>query len=119
MSKIKIGDKVRVKKDLPEKQDWLCIPPEEVEKVSHQGFLTVTAFSIHGNLIVSENVYTWPIDYFEPLPEEEVDPEIPISEKEADLEVLKEILTDEDKEFLRKLLQSQIDTCTGLIAKLK
>ena len=105
--KIQEGDKVRVNEkgmatDSSNGKAWLSITPERVDQVKHMKYLTVTRITSTECFRVQENGWAWPTDMFEVilLPEE-------IS------------LTDEDKEFLRKLLQSQIDTCTGLIAKLK
>lgn len=105
MSKIEVGDKVRVNKKgmatASSDNDWLWINPDLVDRVKQMEYLTVTDFSKSGNLRVSENSCTWPVQLFEKV------------------EVSEIFLTDRDREVLINLLQSQVDIYTRLIEKLK
>ena len=103
---IKVGDKVRVnEKGMATDSldnDWLWINPNLVDQVKRMEYLTVTSFASSGNIHVREAYGTWPIQLFEKV--------------EEGLEVS---LTDQDREVLINLLQSQVGIYTRLIEKLK
>lgn len=103
---IKVGDRVRVNEkgmatDSSDKV-WMSINSEAVDQVKHMEYLTVTDLTGAGNIEVSENDWTWPFAMFEVVPEEG-----------------KVFLSQEEKDILKGFVQSQVDTYTRLLAKLK
>lgn len=103
---IKVGDKVRVNQvgmatDSSDEKAWRCIGSAAVDQVKHMRYLTVIAITDAGSLKVVENSCFWPADMFEVIPEEGI------------------VLSQEEKDILRELLQSRADIYIKLIDKLR
>lgn len=102
---IQVGDKVRMnRKGLEtgsDSPDWLSIFPGDVDKMKCSESQTVTS-ATDECLGFLDSAWVWPAGMFEV-----------VSEKGGIF------LSQEEKGILRGLLQSQIDTYTRLLAKLK